>query len=36
VDCLSCHRSHGTDHKHMIHFASTTDLCIQCHKKFKR
>lgn len=36
VDCLSCHGSHGTDHKHMIHFATTTDLCIQCHKKFKR
>jgi predicted CXXCH cytochrome family protein len=36
VDCLSCHQSHGAEHKHMMHFATTTDLCIQCHKKFKR
>ncbi len=31
VDCLSCHRSHGTEFSKMLHFKSTGDLCIQCH-----
>ncbi len=36
VDCLSCHRSHGTGYRHMITFPTTTDLCVQCHKQLKR
>jgi predicted CXXCH cytochrome family protein len=36
VNCLSCHRSHGTEFKKMIPFATSTDLCVQCHERFKR
>lgn len=36
VQCLSCHRSHGTSYKYMLPFPTVTDLCIQCHKKFTR
>lgn len=36
VQCLSCHRSHGTSYKYMLPFPTVTDLCIQCHKGFKR
>lgn len=36
VQCLSCHRSHGTEYKYMIPFATETILCVQCHEKFKR
>ena len=33
VNCLSCHRSHGTLYKKMVPFATSTDLCVQCHKQ---
>jgi DmsE family decaheme c-type cytochrome len=36
VTCLSCHRSHGTAYKKLIPFATSTDLCVQCHARFKR
>jgi predicted CXXCH cytochrome family protein len=36
LQCLSCHRSHGTEYKHLIPYATTTDLCTKCHEKFKR
>ncbi|RII25759.1 MAG: cytochrome C [Geobacter sp.] len=36
VQCLSCHRSHGTEYKHFIPFPSTSELCVQCHEQFKR
>jgi predicted CXXCH cytochrome family protein len=36
LDCLSCHRAHGTEYKHMVPFPSTTDLCVKCHERFKR
>jgi predicted CXXCH cytochrome family protein len=36
LDCLSCHRSHGTDYKWMLPFPTSTDLCTQCHKELKR
>jgi predicted CXXCH cytochrome family protein len=36
VDCLSCHRSHGTGYRHLIPFPTITDLCVQCHKQYKR
>ena len=36
LQCLSCHRSHGTDYKHFIPFPTTSDLCVQCHEQFKR
>jgi predicted CXXCH cytochrome family protein len=36
LDCLSCHRAHGTGYRYMITFPTTTDLCVQCHKQFRR
>lgn len=36
VQCLSCHRAHGTEYNHFIPFPTTNDLCVQCHEKFKR
>jgi len=36
MDCLSCHRSHGTGYRHLIPFRTITDLCTQCHKQMKR
>ena len=36
VQCLSCHRSHGTEYKHMMPYATTSDLCTKCHENFKR
>jgi predicted CXXCH cytochrome family protein len=36
MDCLSCHRAHGTGYRYMITFPTTTDLCVQCHKQFRR
>lgn len=36
VDCLSCHKGHGTDHKRMLLAATNIELCTQCHKKFVR
>jgi predicted CXXCH cytochrome family protein len=36
LDCLSCHRSHGTGYRHMLTFRTSTDLCVQCHVQRKR
>jgi predicted CXXCH cytochrome family protein len=36
MQCLSCHRSHGTGYRYMIALPTVTDLCVQCHKQFKR
>lgn len=36
VQCLSCHRTHGTEHKHFLYFATANDLCVQCHTRFRR
>ncbi len=36
VQCLSCHRAHGTEYKHLMPYPATTDLCTKCHEKFKR
>jgi len=36
VDCLSCHRSHGTGYRHLIPFPTETNLCTQCHTQFRR
>ena len=36
VNCLSCHRSHGTGYRYMLTFPSSTALCVQCHKQLKR
>jgi predicted CXXCH cytochrome family protein len=36
MQCLSCHRSHGSGYRYLIPFTTVTDLCVQCHKQFKR
>ncbi|MCB2183891.1 MAG: hypothetical protein KQH63_17820 [Desulfobulbaceae bacterium] len=36
VQCASCHRTHGTEHKHFIYYATTNELCVQCHVRFRR
>jgi predicted CXXCH cytochrome family protein len=36
MQCLSCHRSHGTEYKHLIPYPTTSDLCTKCHEKYKR
>jgi predicted CXXCH cytochrome family protein len=36
VQCLSCHRSHGTENKYFIHFPTISELCTQCHVQFRR
>jgi predicted CXXCH cytochrome family protein len=36
VDCLSCHRSHGTGYRYLIPFPTMSDLCVQCHKQYRR
>jgi predicted CXXCH cytochrome family protein len=36
MDCLSCHRSHGTGYRYMIPWPAATDLCVQCHKQYRR
>lgn len=36
LQCLSCHRSHGTEHKHFLYYETTNEMCIQCHTGFRR
>ena len=36
VDCLSCHKGHGTEFKRMLLAATNLELCTQCHKKYGR
>jgi predicted CXXCH cytochrome family protein len=36
MQCLSCHRSHGTGYRYLMTFPTVTDLCVQCHKQYKR
>lgn len=36
VDCSSCHRTHGTDYKRMLLQPTVTEVCVQCHEKFRR
>lgn len=36
VQCLSCHRAHGTEYKHMFPVPTVTELCTQCHLEYKR
>ena len=36
LDCLSCHRAHGTEYKNLSPYPTTSDLCTKCHESFKR
>ncbi len=36
LDCLSCHRAHGTEYKRLFPYPTQTDLCVKCHASHKR
>jgi DmsE family decaheme c-type cytochrome len=36
VDCVSCHKGHGTEFKRMLLAETTAELCTRCHKKYAR
>ncbi|PLY01272.1 MAG: cytochrome C [Desulfuromonas sp.] len=36
LDCLSCHRTHGTEYEHFIYYPDVQALCVQCHTKYRR
>lgn len=36
TDCLSCHRTHGSPEKHLAHFDTKKELCLQCHAEVGR
>lgn len=36
VDCLSCHRPHGSAHKALAHLDPGGPLCVQCHEQMSR
>jgi DmsE family decaheme c-type cytochrome len=36
IECLSCHRAHGTEYKHMMPYPKQTDLCVKCHEQYRR
>ncbi|MEK7798512.1 MAG: cytochrome c3 family protein, partial [Acidobacteriota bacterium] len=36
LDCLSCHRSHGSPFKSFATFDTGADLCVQCHTGVRR
>lgn len=36
LECLSCHRAHGTGAKHLLPFGKVTDLCTNCHEQYRR
>ncbi|MBE0574967.1 MAG: cytochrome C [Desulfuromonadales bacterium] len=36
LDCLSCHRTHGTEYKMSLYYPDIQTLCVQCHTKYRR
>lgn len=36
LDCLSCHRTHGTEYKSFMYYPDVQSLCVQCHTKYRR
>jgi len=36
LDCLSCHRTHGTEYKKFLYYPDTQALCVQCHTQYRR
>lgn len=36
LDCLSCHRTHGTEYKQFLYYPDIQSLCVQCHTKYRR
>ncbi|MDH3519155.1 MAG: cytochrome C [Myxococcales bacterium] len=36
LQCLSCHRTHGTEYEHFLYFETTNEMCVQCHSGYRR
>jgi predicted CXXCH cytochrome family protein len=36
IQCLSCHRAHGTEYKKLIPYPTTSELCTKCHEQYRR
>jgi DmsE family decaheme c-type cytochrome len=36
LQCLTCHRTHGTEYEYFIYFETTNSICVQCHDKYRR
>ena len=36
LDCLSCHRAHGTEFKKLMPYGTQTELCVKCHETYRR
>lgn len=36
VECLSCHRAHGTPYPKLIPYAKQSELCTKCHETYTR
>ncbi len=36
LQCLTCHRAHGTENKYFVYTPVITELCTQCHVQYKR
>ncbi|KPK28214.1 MAG: cytochrome C [Desulfobacterales bacterium SG8_35_2] len=36
MQCMSCHRTHGTEYKHFIYYSTINELCVQCHVSLRR
>lgn len=36
LQCLSCHRAHGTEYENFLYFETTNDMCVQCHTEYRR
>ncbi len=36
LECLSCHRAHGTEHKKLMPFSKGSELCTACHQQYRR
>jgi predicted CXXCH cytochrome family protein len=36
LECLSCHRTHGTEYEHLLYFDTTDEMCVQCHIEYRR
>jgi predicted CXXCH cytochrome family protein len=36
LDCLSCHRAHGTPYDNMLPYPKANMLCVECHADYQR
>ncbi len=36
LECWSCHRTHGTEYKHLMYYSTKDEMCVQCHTELRR